>query len=71
MSDQFLTQKEVARRWGISHRTLERWRVKGQGPRFVKLGAHVVYRLSDVEAYEAGQVRTSTRPASDGTPDAA
>jgi predicted DNA-binding transcriptional regulator AlpA len=67
MSDTFLKQKDLARRWGISHRTLERWRVIGHGPRFVKVGSNVVYRLSDVEAYERKRVRTSTRMS--GSPD--
>ena len=38
-----LNQKELARRWGISHRTPERWRYAGQGPAFLKLGARVLY----------------------------
>ena len=42
-----LNQKELARRWGISHRTLERWRYTGQGPAFLKLGGRVLYRLAD------------------------
>jgi hypothetical protein len=61
MNDVFLNQKDVARRWSISPRTLERWRVVGQGPRFVKIGAHVLYRLCDVQAYEIKRIRTSTR----------
>ena len=65
MTDVFLKQKDVARRWGISHRTLERWRVVGGGPRFVKIGAHALYRLRDVEAYEADRVRSSTREQTD------
>ena len=47
-----LNQKELARRWGISHRTLERWRYGGQGPAFLKLGGRVLYRLADIEAFE-------------------
>jgi hypothetical protein len=39
---------------------LERWRWTGQGPRFLKIGGRVVYRLCDIEAYEAEQLRTST-----------
>ena len=61
MQGEFLKQKDVARRWGISHRTLERWRVIGHGPKFIKIGAHVAYRLRDVEDYEVKRVRTSTR----------
>ena len=58
-----LNQVELAARWTISHRTLERWRWTGEGPRFVKIGGRVVYRLEDVEAYEAAQLRLSTASA--------
>jgi len=34
---------------------LERWRSHRQGPPFLKLGGHVTYRLSDVEAFEEAQ----------------
>jgi len=55
-----LNQVELSRRWSISPRTLERWRWLGQGPRYLKIGGRVVYRLEDIEAFEAQQVRTST-----------
>ena len=55
-----LNQRALAQRWTISPRTLERWRWIGQGPRYLKIGGRVVYRLVDVEAYEAQQTRTST-----------
>ena len=54
---QCLNQKELARRWGISHRTLERWRYSGQGPAFLKLGGRVLYRLADVEVFERSQLQ--------------
>ena len=46
-----LSQKELARRWNISHRTLERWRWAGEGPQFMKLGGRVVYRMEDITAF--------------------
>jgi predicted site-specific integrase-resolvase len=52
-------QNEVALRWGISPRTLERWRWLGQGPIYLKLGGVVVYRMEDIEAFEAQQLRAS------------
>jgi hypothetical protein len=55
-----LTQGQLANRWQMSPRTLERWRWLGEGPRFLKLGGRVVYRLQDVEIYEAEQLRVST-----------
>jgi hypothetical protein len=47
-----LNQIDLARRWRISPRTLERWRWLGQGPRYLKLGGRVLYRVADIEAYE-------------------
>jgi predicted site-specific integrase-resolvase len=58
-----LTQFDLADRWRISHRTLERWRSAGVGPAYLKLGGSVSYRLDDVEAYEAAQRRTAAAQA--------
>jgi predicted site-specific integrase-resolvase len=60
MSLRHLNQIELAARWNISHRTLERWRWTGEGPHFIKLGGRVLYRLADVEAFEAEQIRKRT-----------
>lgn len=58
-----LTQQDLAERWGISPKTLERWRVLGIGPVFMKLQGRVVYRLEDIEAYESKCLRSSTSQA--------
>jgi hypothetical protein len=55
-----LNQVELARRWKLSPRTLERWRWLGQPPRFLKIGGRVVYRVEDIEAFEAKQLRQRT-----------
>ncbi|HUS52986.1 MAG TPA: helix-turn-helix domain-containing protein [Thermohalobaculum sp.] len=52
-----LNQIELSRRWRISPRTLERWRWLGEGPQYLKIGGRVVYRLSDIESYEAALIR--------------
>lgn len=36
----------------LSPRTLERWRWLGQGPRYLKVGGRVVYRLEDIIEFE-------------------
>lgn len=56
----FFNQKQLAARWGLSHRTLEQWRWLGVGPQYLKLGGRVVYRLEDVEAFEAKRVHSNT-----------
>ena len=60
MSTRHLSQIELAARWNLSPRTLERWRFTGEGPQYVKLGGRVVYRLEDIEGYEAEQIRQAT-----------
>jgi hypothetical protein len=50
-------QVQLARRWGISERTLERWRWQKQGPEYLKIGGKVAYALADIEAFEAAQRR--------------
>lgn len=62
-----LNQVELSRRWKISPRTLERWRWQKVGPRYLKVGGRVVYRLEDIEAFEREHIH-SADPA---TPDAA
>jgi hypothetical protein len=57
MAIKHLNQIEVAQRWRISPRTLERWRWLNLGPRYLKIGGRVVYRIEDVEAYEAAKMQ--------------
>jgi len=55
-----LNQVELSRRLGVSCRTLERWRWTGVGPKFIKVGGRVKYRLSDIESYELSRLCQST-----------
>ncbi len=53
---EYLTQAEVARRYKLSKRTIERWRLTGDGPPFVRVGPRrILYRLADCEAWLAGR----------------
>jgi hypothetical protein len=58
MEIKHLNQEQLARRWSLSPRTLERWRWLGQGPQYLKIGGRVVYRLDDIVAFEAQQLRS-------------
>lgn len=58
-AERHLTQLDLARRWRLSTRTLERWRWLRYGPAYLRLGKVVVYRLEDVEAFEASQRRVA------------
>lgn len=45
---------------GLARNTLEKMRVTGDGPPFVKLGRAVRYRMADLESYLAVRVKHST-----------
>lgn len=55
-----LNEQELADRWNISVRTLQRWRSIKKEPAFLKLGSRVVYRLVDVEACEEALRRSAS-----------
>ena len=52
-----LTQDELADRWRMSPRSLERWRSDGFGPEWIKMRGRVLYRIEDVFAFEQRQLR--------------
>ena len=58
-----LNQYELAKRWRMSQRTLERWRWLGIGPTYIKVGGRVIYSLEDVVAYEKKQKHLTTKEA--------
>jgi hypothetical protein len=55
-----IDENELATRWGLSVKTLRRWRQEQLGPVFCKLGARVTYLISEVEAFERRVSRYST-----------
>ena len=55
-----IDENELATRWGLSVKTLRRWRQESLGPVFCKLGARVTYLISEVEAFERRVSRYST-----------
>jgi hypothetical protein len=63
-AQKFLDEVALAARWSLSARTLQGWRVTGEGPRFLKAGsgirAAVRYALPEVERFEAAHTIGST-----------
>ena len=61
MKTTHVTQNDLSERWHLSPRTLERWRWEGIGPKFLKIGGRILYRIEDIEAYEEESIRQETR----------
>jgi predicted DNA-binding transcriptional regulator AlpA len=54
-------ERELAARLGISIRCAQEWRLRGTGPKFVRLGERrIAYNLADVEEWVAAHTVSST-----------
>lgn len=53
-------ERDLAERWGVSVKTLQRWRTEGRGPRYLKLSKRVIYPLDEIQAFESKALYTST-----------
>lgn len=61
-NDHAFTETELAQRWNVSVKTLQRWRSESRGPRYYKLSKAVRYALEDVVAYEDAQRQGTDSP---------
>ena len=55
-----LNTEQTAQRLGLSPRTLERYRVTGEGPEYLKMGHAVRYTASALKRWLKGCKRRST-----------
>lgn len=61
MQKGMINEVELAERWNLSPKTLQRWRSEGRGPRFMKVSKRVVYPMDEVLDFESQALRASTR----------
>jgi excisionase family DNA binding protein len=54
-----LTIKEAAQYLRLAYSTLNRLRVKGGGPRYMRLGGKILYDLADLDAWTESNKRES------------
>ena len=59
----FLNTRRAADYLGLSHRTLDGYRVSDAGPAFHRFGNRVRYRRSDLDAWAAERRATTTAEA--------
>lgn len=53
-----LSESDLAKRWGITTRTLRKWRADGSGPKWIVIGRNTIrYRMIDVLAYEEANIQ--------------
>jgi len=55
-----INEQELAERWGLSPKTLQRWRSEGRGPRYLKLSKRVTYLVEEIQAFEMESMHSAT-----------
>lgn len=55
-----LNENQLAKRWNVSEKKLQKERLTGKGVPFLKLGRSIRYQLEAIEAFEAACLRNST-----------
>ena len=63
---QFISERQLSERWGLSTRTLQRWRADRHGPGFSKIGGSIRYNIDDVIAFEASAPQAGTEEPAEG-----
>ena len=64
-AQEFFTPAQLRAHWQdhYSISTLNAWRSKGKGPKFIRLGGNkVLYRVSDVKIWEREQEQLTQKP---------
>lgn len=56
----FLNQRDLADRWQVAEKSLERWRYEGKPPIFTKINGKVLYAMEDIEDLEQISRRQNT-----------
>lgn len=56
-TDELIDEAKLAAKLGVTRSTLQSWRYAAKGPRYIKIGKFIRYRVADVEAYLRAQTR--------------
>lgn len=59
-STPLMRPRQAAEHLGVAVASLAKWRVSGDGPEFLKLGAAVRYRMQDLDAWVESRRARST-----------
>lgn len=62
LQDALLNEHDIAHITGLSVATVRRWRLLGQGPRFLKLNSAVRYRPADLVGWLEARPRGGEQP---------
>ena len=54
LPDGRMTRRDAAKYLGLKPKTIAMWKLRGQGPRSIKVGGRCFYRRDDLDAFIRG-----------------
>ncbi|MGN8160621.1 helix-turn-helix transcriptional regulator [Salinisphaera sp. SWV1] len=66
LSGCYVSEHKVAEFFGVSVKTVQAWRHRGNGPRFAKFGRAVRYNVNELQEWAESRQHTSTASVSAG-----
>lgn len=60
MKTKHISEKELATRWSLSYRTLQKWRKNGSILPYIQIGKVIRYPMSAIETFETKNIYTPT-----------
>ncbi|WP_295440835.1 helix-turn-helix domain-containing protein [Sphingorhabdus sp. EL138] len=61
MAQNLITPKQLAEMFAVNENTLEKWRLQGIGPKFIKIQRNVRYAANDVDRWTNEHTFASTK----------
>ena len=58
----YISEKGLAQKWGLSPKTLQRWRWLKTGPSYIKIGGRVRYSSTNIKKFEEESHHQSKSP---------
>ena len=58
--EDLLTPEVIAQRWKVTTKTLEKWRRRGTGPKYLRVGGQIHYRPKEIELFEDQHIYQNT-----------
>jgi len=60
----YITEKDLAKKWCLSTKTLQRWRWLKIGPAYIKIGGRIRYSPENIKNFEEENLRKNSNQSS-------
>ena len=55
--EKYLSEQDLAKRWGFDPRTLQRWREENKGPAYINICGSIRYKQEAIDQFEQDNLK--------------